>query len=88
VSSTNTEDPAFISHDRATELRNAESVIKRDLVRNHLVHVKKVNRLAAPLKVVHELVRRVTLFEDESVVQQLVELVNDIDLLVVGYFAT
>ena len=45
--------------------------------------VKEMYRLAAPLEIVDELVRRVALFEDESVVQKLPKLVDYVDVLVV-----
>jgi hypothetical protein len=38
-------------------------------VRDHLVNVEEVDRLAAPFEVVHELMRGVTLLQDESVVE-------------------
>lgn len=64
-----TEDPSFIGDDGPAELRNVEGVAEADLVRNHLVNVEKVDRLAAPFEIVHELMRGVTLLQDESVVE-------------------
>lgn len=87
VASSDAENSAFISDYCTTEFRNAEGVVEGDLVGNHFVDVIKVDRLAAPLEIVHELVRGVALLKDERVVQQLVEFFYDVNLLIVRNFA-
>ena len=55
--SANAEHPSFVCHDGSTELWDTESVVQADFVGDILFNVEKVDRLGAPLEVVHELVR-------------------------------
>jgi len=84
VAPTDAEDAALVSHDRAAELRDAEGVVKADLMRDILLNVEKVDRLAAPFEVVHEFVRRVTLLQNKSVVEKLTKLVDHVHILVIS----
>ena len=52
-------------------------------MRDDLDNVEEVDRLAAPLEVVHKFVGRVRLLEDKSIVQEITELVDDIQLRIV-----
>jgi len=84
MSSANAEDTSLVSDHGATELGDAEGVTKGYLVRNHLLDVEEVDRLAAPLEVVNKLVRRVALLQNKSVVKKLSKLFNDINIRVVS----
>ena len=43
MATTNAKNAAFVRHDRATELWDAESVVQVDLVADVLFHVEEVN---------------------------------------------
>jgi hypothetical protein len=47
-----------------------------------------MNGFAAPLKVMHELMWWVTLFQNKSIVKQLIKFDYNINFLVVSYFAS
>ena len=84
MATSDAEDTTLISYHRATKLRNAERVVESHFVRDILFNVEEMDRLAAPFEVVHELVGRVALLQNESVMQQFTILVDHINVLVVG----
>ena len=88
MSSTNAEHSSFIGDYCPTEFRNVECVAQGNLVGDHLFDIEEMNGFTSPLEVVHELVWRVTLLEDEGVMEQFVKLFNDVHIVVVGNAAT
>ena len=83
MAATYAEDSTFISDDSTTELRNAERIVKGHLVRDVLLDIEEMNRLAAPFEVVNKFVGRVALLENKCVVQQFAIFVDNINVLVV-----
>ena len=81
----NAKNSTFICDYGAAELRNVELSLEVDLMRSLLVHIKEVDVLAAPLKVVHELTRTVALLENEGIVEQLTKLIQNVNMLIVSY---
>jgi len=77
------ENPALISDDCAAELRDVKRVVEDDFLSVLSVDVPEVDLLRAPFEVVDVLVVAVAFFEDESVVEQLPELVNYVHVGVV-----
>jgi hypothetical protein len=67
VATTNAEYAAFVSDHRSTELRYIEIIFQVDSMRDHLIHVKKVDIFGSPLKVVNELARAVAFLENKRI---------------------
>ena len=85
MTTSDTENSTFICNYGAAKFGNVELSLKVDLVRCLLVHIKEVDILAAPLKVVHELTRTVALLENEGIVEHLTELIQNVHMLVICY---
>ena len=84
MATTDAEHPPFICHHCAAKLRDVERVVKGYLVGVLAVNVPEVDRLAAPLKVVHEFVGTVALLQDERVLQQFAELIDHVHFGIVS----
>lgn len=88
MSASDTEDSAFVGDYCAAKLGNVKGVAQTNLLRNHLFNIKEMNGFAAPLEVMHELMGWVTLFQNKSIVKQLIKFVDNINFLVVSDFTS
>jgi hypothetical protein len=80
VPATDTENPTLISDDCTAELRDVERVVENYLLGVLSVDVPEVDLFRAPFKIMNVLVVAVAFLEDESVVEQLPELVNNVHI--------
>lgn len=84
VSTADAEHLAFISDECAAELRNEKVVEQYNLLARQFVDIVEVDVFGAPFEVVYILSGRVRLLQNESIVQQLAELLKDVDITVVA----
>ena len=74
----------FISNQSAAEFRNDKVVKQNHFFGGVLVYIVEVDVLGAPLEVMDELPGAVALLQDESIVEELRELTEDVNVRVVG----